>query len=45
LGVPEEETVVCGMALGYGDRGAPVNAMKTQRTAARDFMSFRGFPE
>jgi nitroreductase len=45
LGVPEEEIVVCGMALGHADRDAPVNAMKTERTAARDFMSFRGFPE
>ena len=43
--VPEEEIVVCGMALGHADRDAPVNVMKTERTAARDFMSFRGFPE
>ena len=45
LGMPDEEIVVCGMALGYADRDAPVNAMRTERTAARDFMSFRGFPE
>ena len=45
LGVPEDEIVVCGMALGYADRDAPVNAMKTERAAARDFMSFRGFQE
>jgi nitroreductase len=45
LGVPKDEIVVCGMALGYADRDAPVNALKTERTTARDFMSFRGFQE
>jgi nitroreductase len=45
LGVPDDEIVVCGMALGYADRSAPVNTMKTERVAARDFMSFRGFSE
>ena len=34
LGVSEEEIVVCGMALGYADRDAPVNAMKTVTKAA-----------
>jgi nitroreductase len=45
LGVPEQEIVVCGMALGYADRDAPVNTMKTERATARDFMSFHGFQD
>jgi nitroreductase len=45
LGVPKDEIVVCGMALGYADRDAPVNALKTERTTARDSLSFRGFQE
>jgi nitroreductase len=43
LGLPAEDIVVCGMALGYADPDAAVNRMQTERVAARDFMSFRGF--
>ncbi len=43
LGLPPEDIVVCGMALGHADRDAPVNRMKTDRVPARDFMTFRGF--
>ncbi len=45
IGVSDEEIVVCGMALGYADRDAPVNAMQTERVASRDFMSFHGFQD
>jgi nitroreductase len=43
LGLAEEETVVCGMALGYADPDAPENALVTNRTPARSFMRFGGF--
>jgi hypothetical protein len=43
LGLAAEETVVCGMALGYADPAAPENALVTTRAAARDFMRFEGF--
>lgn len=43
LGLGEEETVVCGMALGYADPDAPENALVTARTPARSFMRFDGF--
>lgn len=43
LDLPQEDIVVCGMALGYADRDAPVNRMKTDRVPAREFMTFRGF--
>lgn len=43
LGLPAEDIVVCGMALGYADHDAPVNRMKTDRVPAREFMTFRGF--
>lgn len=42
LDLPEDDIVVCGMALGYADHDAPVNRMKTDRVPARDFMTFRG---
>jgi nitroreductase len=45
LGLAEEETVVCGMALGYADPDAPENALETARAPARMFMRFDGFSE
>ena len=43
LGITEQETVVCGMALGYADPDAPENALVTDRAPARAFMRFDGF--
>lgn len=44
LGVGEEEHVVCGMAVGYEDKSAPANALRTEREPAAAFTDFRGFP-
>jgi nitroreductase len=43
LQLGEEETVVCGMAMGYADPDAPENALITSRTPARSWMRFAGF--
>jgi nitroreductase len=43
LGLPEEEVVVCGMALGYADPEAPENTLLTSRVPARSFTRFEGF--
>ncbi len=43
LGLSDEETVVCGMALGYADPDAPENTLVTERAAAKTFMRFDGF--
>jgi nitroreductase len=43
LQLGEEETVICGMALGYADPGAPENALITSRAPARSWMRFAGF--
>jgi nitroreductase len=43
LGLAPEETVVCGMALGYADPDAVENSLHTVRTPPRDFMRFDGF--
>jgi nitroreductase len=40
LGIPEEEVVVCGMALGHADERAPVNALRTPREPVEKFASF-----
>jgi nitroreductase len=43
LGLTDEETVVCGMALGYADADAAENTLVTARAPARSFMRFEGF--
>ena len=42
LGIPEKEIIVCGMALGHIDPGAPVNALVTERAPPSDFATFEG---
>lgn len=41
--LPEEEMIVCGMALGYADASRPVNTLRTERAEVEDFASLRGF--
>ncbi len=43
LGLGDEETIVCGMALGYADPDAVENTLITERAGARAFMRFDGF--
>jgi nitroreductase len=31
LGIPADQTIVCGMALGFEDPDAPENALRTER--------------
>lgn len=38
LSVPEDETVVCGLALGYEDKTAPINALRTDRAPLSDWV-------
>lgn len=43
LAIPDDEIVICGMALGYADEAAPVNRLVTERAALGDFATFDGF--
>ena len=43
LGLPDNELVVCGMALGYADPDAPENRLRTAREPVAAFTDFRGF--
>lgn len=43
LGLPDNERVICGMALGYADPQAVENGLQTEREAADSFTDFRGF--
>ena len=43
LGIPAEQMLYCGMAIGYGDRGHRVNSFRTRRAEASEFCKFFGF--
>lgn len=43
VGIPQNELVFCGMALGYADPGAVINELKTERAAFNDFATLKGF--
>jgi nitroreductase len=40
LDIPENTILVCGMALGYEDRSAPINHYRTPRVDLESFVSF-----
>jgi len=40
LGIPEEEIVVCGMAVGYEDTTKPENAFRTERAPLGEWVTF-----
>jgi nitroreductase len=43
LNIPEEEIIICGMALGHIDPSAAVNKLVTARAPLADYASFDGF--
>ncbi|MGB8365853.1 MAG: nitroreductase [Rhizomicrobium sp.] len=43
LGAPTELMLFCGMAIGYRDPDAPINALVTERAPIDDFATFKGF--
>lgn len=43
LGLPEEELVVCGIALGRADPAHPANGVRTEREPLEVFAELRGF--
>jgi nitroreductase len=44
VGIPAEQMVVCGMALGYADPDAIVNTFVTERQRMDEFTTFLGEP-
>jgi nitroreductase len=45
LGIPDNEIVICGMALGHADPGAPINRLRTERAVPAQFARFEGFEQ
>jgi len=43
LDLPAERILYCGMALGYADKAAAINGLRTERAELKDFATFRGF--
>jgi nitroreductase len=43
LGIPGNEIIICGMALGHADPDAPENRLVTERSPASEFAVFDGF--
>lgn len=43
LGIPQEQVIICGLALGYADTDALVNRLTTERAPVGDFARFPGF--
>ena len=40
LGLPDNEQLYCGMALGWPDTGAPVNRLRSERAPIEEFVRF-----
>ena len=45
LGIPDNQIIICGMALGRADEQAPENRLVTERAAPDEFASFAGFED
>ena len=43
LGIPENEIIVCGMAIGHADPAAVENRLVTERAPLAEFATFNGF--
>lgn len=41
LGIPDEEIVVCGMAIGYEDASKPENTLRTERAPLVEWVTFK----
>jgi nitroreductase len=45
LGIPDNQIIICGMALGHADAGAVINRLQTERAPLSDYASFDGFED
>jgi nitroreductase len=43
FGLPSEEMIYCGMALGYADKSQPINAFRSTREPVTNFVTTLGF--
>ena len=43
LSIPDEDMIICGIALGYEDKQALVNTLRTEREPIAGFARFHGW--
>ena len=43
LGIPEGNTVICGLSIGYEDKAAAANRLRTDRVPVSEFARFIGY--
>jgi nitroreductase len=43
LGIPEDHTVICGLSIGYEDKEAVANRLRTDRAPVSEFTRFTGY--
>ena len=43
VGIPDDYTLFCGIALGHADPDAPINTTRTDRAGVEEFATFEGF--
>jgi len=43
LGIPDDQTLVCGMSMGYADLSKPENTLVSEREPVENFTEFFGF--
>ena len=43
LGIPEDHTVICGLSIGYEDKEAVANRLRTDRAPVSEFARFTGY--
>lgn len=43
LGIPEDHTVICGLSIGYEDKEAVANRLRTDRVPVSEFARFIGY--
>jgi hypothetical protein len=41
--LPDNEVIYCGLALGYEDKDAPINQLRTERAPLDEIAVFKGF--
>lgn len=45
LGIPDNQVIICGMALGHADPADAINGLQTQRAPLPEFANLEGFEE
>ncbi len=45
VGMPDDHDLLCAMSMGYEDKSAPINRLRSEREPSENFAKFLGFDE